>query len=1234
MEALEKRLLFSGSAWGPLPFSYSPQFERTAYGLGEIPGSGSAGITFGNVPGYGQGQTIAILIPYDDPNIIGDANNFSAQFGLSQFNGMNEPTLIVRNEQGGSNLPSSDPNLAFGQQDFHTEEALDVETAHLIAPDANIAVFEMNSSQQSDLDIAARTAAAYPGVSVVSMSLGGIENASEVTNDDPSFVTQPGHQGVTFLAATGDFGSASIGYPALSPNVVAVGGTVLTTNADGSYGGEVGWSGSGGGISQYELQPSYQIGKVSGTSSTYRVGPDVSMDSNGIYIYDSYQYNASDGGGRGLPWTEQGGTSFACAMWAGLIAIADQGRAYYGLPTLDGATGTLPILYDLPSSDFHDITTGNNGYAAGPGYDLVTGLGSPIANLLVPDLVRGGPEQDNLVVNSAADGPVYGYIAGGTLTLREAITLARTNSNPTTITFDPSVFPSTQQTNILLTVGQLEVIGGTISIDGPGSGTLVIDAQNNSRVFFFDPGVTASLSGVTMSSGDGVGGDDSGDGGSIYNSGTLTISQCVVEDSAASLNGGGIFDFGFTAPLTVMDSTITGNTADSPTDPPFNDVGGGGIYNQGSLLILEDTSVAGNTATASGGGIWNGGHLSINSSTIANNTAIQGNGGGIEDDSSGPLQNGYADCTIAGNSAAQGGGVDIAGTGVYEEFVNSTICDNRAALGGGINIAPQSIPGTQAIFNTIVAMNTVTNGTGASDISGTINAQPADWASGNLIGTGGSGGLQNGVFGNLVGVQDALLAPLGLYGGNLETMPPLPGSPAIAVGDANLGSVGFYFGSLPTDERGLPRLQGLSIDVGAVETQGYTLNAVAGSTQQIIAVNSAFAKPLAVTVTAVNGVDPINGGLVTFSVIPGANGEGAALSNTAGTIIDGRAAVSAIANSVAGTYSVTAAVGDASATFALTNSSGTPNDLVILSPQQSSPAGSKLSPVVVYIEDAYGNLVTDDDADVTLSLVRGPALSGTTTVAAIHGVATFTDLYLDTSGSYSFGATDSADAITGIAPSTPIVITPAAPAKFAFVQQPTNTVVGVDISPAVTVAVDDRFGNVVATDNSSEVTISVLSQQCKAAINRPVTVRVHDGIATFSGLNLEKAGVYALKATGDCLASVTSGRFKITPAAAARMIVIKPPVQIQPGKTFIIKAELLDKYGNLAKEDTSQVTLSVTNAPKRRHLDGIVTAAVVNGIAIFSDLSVNYAGSYTLVAADSDNILGEFNLEAQHRADK
>ena len=95
-----------------------------------------------------------------------------------------------------------------------------------------------------------------------------------------------------------------------------------------------------------------------------------------------------------------GGTSLAAPAWAALIAIADQGRVAVGGTTLDGASQTLPALYSLPSADFHDITTGSNGtFSAGPGYDYATGLGTPVANLLAPDLAFYGMS-DHLVVTA------------------------------------------------------------------------------------------------------------------------------------------------------------------------------------------------------------------------------------------------------------------------------------------------------------------------------------------------------------------------------------------------------------------------------------------------------------------------------------------------------------------------------------------------------------------------------------------------------------------------------------------------------------------------------------------------------------------------------------------------------------------------------------------------------------------------------------------------------------------
>ncbi len=372
----------------PDPSGLTPIEMREAYGLGAF---GESNIGFGNTPAYGNDQTIAIVDANDDPTIVPDANAFSSYFGLPLFNGTGGPTLTVLNESGQSSpLPSP------GDYSEVTEEALDVEWAHVIAPEANIVLVESSSASIVDQMTSVRTAANLPGVVAVSMSWGLIESQlgqlAEENYDYSYFVTPSGHiggsglsGGVTFIAATGDTGAPGL-YPAYSPHVIAVGGTTLTVtqDIDGSYAyeAETGWGDSGGGVSAYETQPPYQASTVNGY--TNRTIPDVAMDAgDGVPIYDTWDF------GTITPWVDgvQVGTSLAAPMWAALIALADQGRASLGLGSLDGYSQTLPDLYNLPAADFHDITTGYNGYNAGAGYDLVTGLGSPIANLLVPALV-------------------------------------------------------------------------------------------------------------------------------------------------------------------------------------------------------------------------------------------------------------------------------------------------------------------------------------------------------------------------------------------------------------------------------------------------------------------------------------------------------------------------------------------------------------------------------------------------------------------------------------------------------------------------------------------------------------------------------------------------------------------------------------------------------------------------------------------------------------------------------
>ena len=349
---------------------FTPQQIRTAYAIDQI--------GFGTTTGDGTGETIAIVDAYDDPNLVdstspnfknSDLARFDTRFGLPD-----PPSFVKLGQDGSANLPGVDPT-----GEWEVEEALDVEWAHAIASGASIVLIECNSGGLQDLlDAGARTAASLPGVSVVSMSFGSSEFASEQSFDG-DFTTPSGHQGVTFVASTGDSGSPGE-YPASSPSVMAIGGTSLYVNGDNTYQSEAGWSGSGGGTSAYESEPTFQQGVQ---STGKRAIPDVAFDADpntGVPIYDSYN--------QASPCFQMGGTSLAVPCWAGLIAIADQGRAAAGGTTLDGPSQTLPALYSLPTGDFHDILilSGSNGDDATSGYDMVTGLGSPNADLLVSDL--------------------------------------------------------------------------------------------------------------------------------------------------------------------------------------------------------------------------------------------------------------------------------------------------------------------------------------------------------------------------------------------------------------------------------------------------------------------------------------------------------------------------------------------------------------------------------------------------------------------------------------------------------------------------------------------------------------------------------------------------------------------------------------------------------------------------------------------------------------------------------
>lgn len=319
----------------------------------------------------GSGQTVAIVDAFDDPNIQSDLNTFDTQFGLPACDNTNG-CFTKATPQG---LPRTNTGWAL-------EISLDVEWAHAIAPGAHVLLVEAKTNSFSNLFGAVDFAASQPGVHQVSMSWGGGEFKNEASADSHFTVS-----GVTFTASSGDSGTGVI-YPSASPKVVSVGGTTLNLDAAGNVASETAWSGSGGGISKHETEPSYQTNFPIPNTGGLRGNPDVSYDADpatGVAVFDTF----------GQPgWIQVGGTSAGAPQWAALVAIANSGRTS-ALGSTSSTTPTNTAIYGIAktaySANFRDIVSGTNGSCgaictAGPGYDFVTGLGSPLANTLVGSL--------------------------------------------------------------------------------------------------------------------------------------------------------------------------------------------------------------------------------------------------------------------------------------------------------------------------------------------------------------------------------------------------------------------------------------------------------------------------------------------------------------------------------------------------------------------------------------------------------------------------------------------------------------------------------------------------------------------------------------------------------------------------------------------------------------------------------------------------------------------------------
>jgi subtilase family serine protease len=424
---------------------FTPQAIQASYNLGPLYAQNytGKGMTIAIVDSYGS-DTIA-----HDLHVFDQAFGLQpmcGEEGVTCAAGM--PNFSVTSFQGSPATKAPPPQSnGTGQEDksaWALEVSLDVETSHAIAPQANILLVTVPTAETLGVQgfplmmNAEQYIVDHHLANVISQSFASAEDAfgstQSLLNLRHAFIAAA-QNGVTVLGSSGDGGTANtmkqpvknpklipyptVEWPASDPLVTGVGGTYLCTDATTGTSvdsvsppvacqnnpgvREVGWTFSGGGFSHVFSKPDYQNTLPVGSTAigTMRGVPDVAFQASagtGALVYISLPPDGLSGLICGTSpcstgWYDIGGTSLSCPQWAGMIAIADQING--------GGLGLInPGLYKIGAdttrynNDFFDITTGNNtadpsipGYPATTGWDPVTGLGTPNAANLIPDLV-------------------------------------------------------------------------------------------------------------------------------------------------------------------------------------------------------------------------------------------------------------------------------------------------------------------------------------------------------------------------------------------------------------------------------------------------------------------------------------------------------------------------------------------------------------------------------------------------------------------------------------------------------------------------------------------------------------------------------------------------------------------------------------------------------------------------------------------------------------------------------
>ena len=780
-----------------------------------------------------------------------------------------------------------------------------------------------------------------------------------------------------------------------------------------------------------------------------------------------------------------------------------------------------------------------------------------------------GTPSSSVVTIPANDLLVKNNNDSGDGSLRQAILNANSFGGSNTITFDSSFF-STAQTITLTSA--LPSITGTAIIDGPGTDRLTVNGAGTLRPFTVTGSGDLTLDSLTISGGHA----NSSTGGAVSNSGALTVTNSVISNNSSggtNSYGGGISNSGT---LTVSNSIFSANVA---TNYP-----GGAIASTGGTVTVTDSSFSGNISSISGGGAIyvSGGTLSMTSSTLSGNSAWSSSGGGVYNDG-GTIT--LINSTLTGNTG-----------GIYSYFgtttvTNCTVADNTSSgSGGGV----YSHGGTINLNNSIVADN------GGSSQCARFNSSPIINAQNSLIGDNLT--CVNGTnVNNLTG--DPMLSALADNGGPTQTMALQPGSSAINAG-GNALAVDKDGNPLMYDQRGsgYDRIAVSNVDMGAYELE-YTPDFVVDRSDDLnVGTCSSAANDCSLR-GAINLANSVAGTeTITFAADYTVTLAGSSLPDvTTEMTISGTGAANTIVQ--ASTCNpVTLPGGCTPASYRVFNVTNTGNlTLANLTVQHGKAelgyGGGVYNGGTLTVS---GSTVSGNSASYAGGGIYNDGGTVTVTNSTLSGNSAPTDQggglnnqagTVTLNNSIVAGSTSGGDCVRSIS----------------GIVNAQNSLIGDGLSCVTT----DLGGNLTGDPSLGALTGSPAYYPLNSdssAINQGSNSLIPVGVTT------DEAGNTRIQQ-----GTVDMGAYEspdTTPVKALAFVQQPTDANVNATITPAVTVQLLDVRGALVSTASDSVSLSISTNPGGGNLGGTASVSAVNGVATFSDLSINAAGDgYTLDAS-------------------